>query len=116
MKQSDQWVIFYRDKSTFNWLDDGGPWDAPRTDVEVIVCNHPETGYVNIHGEDYFYFEDEAGGWQAANREDVLLHLIRARYPCVLFGAMMSDAEYREFFRWTQREIEEQYKWRYVKA
>lgn len=114
MKQSEQWIIFYRDKSIFDWQD-GRPWAAPRTGVEVIVCTHPVTGYVNIHRKDYFYYEEASGGWQTAEREDMVLHLIRAELPLVLFGEMMSDEEYREFFRWTQKIVEERYGWKYVK-
>lgn len=97
MKQGEQWVIFYGDGSEFSSAD-GSPWDAPRQDVQIIASSHPMNGYNLVHGQDYFYYEEDRGGFAGCDQFSLYDHLIRAKYPCPLFGRMMSDIDWKSFF------------------
>lgn len=92
------WRIYYEDGSTFS-SDDGSPWDAPRTGVEVIV--HPEGNGLSLMSQsDYYYYEPDRasqwGGWGYCDQFGLILHLQRAKQPLILFGAMVSDSQFSE--------------------
>lgn len=54
------WWIFYGDGSVFSH-EDGSPFAAPRTDVQVIVNEYDcPSGYCLTYGKDYYYWDD---GW-----------------------------------------------------
>ena len=90
MNQGDRWMIFYEDGSTFCCAD-GSPWEAPRTGVQIIVQSKDEkdSDWYQINQFDYYYYEKDRGGWCEAR--DMMLHLLRAEYPCVIFGSMLSN-------------------------
>ena len=96
MTQGDVWRIFYGDGSEFCNAD-GEPWDAPRMNVQAIAVSDDDVGWFLNCGEDYFYFEQERGGWQCGDIHTMHDHLLRARRPLVLFGRMMTDAAWAKF-------------------
>ena len=115
MKQGSEWIICYTNFDIFTWRD-GTPWDAPREHVQIIASSHPERGFLLEHGKEFFYYEEDKGGWYSAFRETMLLHLLRAKQPLVAFGEMMNDADWVKLFTQFKREVvEKQYGWRYVK-
>ena len=92
------WRIYYEDNSVFS-SDDGTPWEAPRTGVEVIV--HSEgNGLSMMSQSDYYYFEPERapqwGGWGYCDQYGLILHMQRAKQPLILFGAMIPDAGFSQ--------------------
>lgn len=91
MKQGERWIIFYTDGTTFTSVD-GEPWDAPRRSVQSIASYKPLNDWYNVNLTDYYYYEKENGGWnEARDLFTVFDHLLRAKYPCVMFGRMLSD-------------------------
>jgi hypothetical protein len=92
------WRIYYDDGSVFS-SEDGDPWDAPRTGVEVIV--HPDgNGLSMMSQSDYYVYEPERagqwGGWNYTDHFGLVLYLQRAKKPLVLFGAMVLDSQFSE--------------------
>jgi hypothetical protein len=99
MKQGERWIIFYTDGTTFTSVD-GEPWDAPRRSVQCIASYRELNDWYHIHGTDYFYYEEEHGGWNDAR--DIFSafdHILRAKYPCLLIGRMLSDEGFAETFK-----------------
>lgn len=90
------WRVYYSDGSVFT-EQDGTPYDAPRTDVQVIA-QEKEGDYEIVHGRDYFYFEESRGGWHTSDIFGAFDHLCRADRQCLLFGRMMADPAWRELF------------------
>jgi hypothetical protein len=89
--------VFYTDGSAFS-SDDGDPWQAPRRGVQAIACSSPDTGFYWLHGESYYTYEQDAGGWHKANMFTMVDHLLRAARPLVIFGQMLSDAQWRKMW------------------
>lgn len=106
MKQGERWIVYYGDFSTFS-CDDGEPWEAPRLDVMAIASYSEKVGFYWIYSADYFYFEADRGGWQKADSFTLWDHLLRAKYPCVLFGRMLSDAHWDELWQRIQKDFGE---------
>ena len=98
MKQGEKWIIYYTDGDKFS-SDDGTAWDAPRRSIQAIASNSPDVGFYWVHGADYFYYEKERGGWQKADMFTLWDHLVRAKYPCIGFGQMLSDQDWRELWK-----------------
>ena len=100
-KQGDRWIIFYTDGSTF-CSSDGTPWQAPRRDVQCVASSKDEkdSDFYLIQQIDYFYYEPNHGGWNdCTDLFSLHDHLLRADYPLVIFGRMLSDAQWKETFR-----------------
>ncbi len=97
MKQGERWIIFYTDGSIFCSAD-GTPWDAPRRSVQRIASCKATKYYAwyNVQSLDYFYWEEAHGGWQGGDGFTMYDHLLRAKYPCVIFGRMLSDEGWKE--------------------
>ncbi len=114
MIQGEKWVVYYTNGDQFT-SEDGTPWDAPRRSIQAIASSSPEVGFYWIYGSDYFYYEEESGGWQKADTFTLWDHLVRAKYPCPGFGRMLSDQGWRDMWKriredfgkkdgWLQRE------------
>ena len=84
-------MIHYDDGSTF----DGDPFDAPRTGVVAITRPDAWVGWVIVHGGDYYCHEPERDGWYCTDMIGMADYLTRCRNPLVLFGRMVSTAQYR---------------------
>lgn len=106
---STEWIIFYEGHEFSS--DDGSPWDAPRQGVQIIAQKDDFLGYTLIHGKDYFYFEEDRGGWSTCDQFGIYDHLIRAEIPCALFGRMMSDQGFQQLFHRVKGELGEKQGW-----
>jgi hypothetical protein len=94
--QGARWIIFYTDRSTF-CSEDGTAWDAPRRGIQSIASvKGSGTDWYNVNMNDYYYYEAENGGWNAGDNFTLFDHLLRADFPCVLFGRMLSDTGWKE--------------------
>ena len=108
MVQGDRWIIFYTDGSTF-CSSDGTPWDAPRRDVQCIAYSKDkkDNDYETIQMFDYFYYEKDHGGWnQCSDLFNMYDHLLRAEYPLVIFGRMLSDTQWSDYYKAVKRYCE----------
>lgn len=93
MKQGDRWIIFYEDGSTF-CTNDGTPWEAPRLGVQSIAQSKDEKDcdWYFTNQFDQYYYEEKRGGWcEARDLLTVMQHLLRARFPCIIFGSMVNN-------------------------
>lgn len=91
-----KWRIYYADGSTFS-DSDGSPFEAPRQDVQVITYLNPNTGkYDRLSQADYYYYEPECcdWGWWHCSPQGMMLHLLRAKSPLILFGAMVLTKQF----------------------
>lgn len=93
---AEWWRIYYEDESTFS-SDDGSPFEAPRTGVQVIAYRDGD-GVSLLSQADYYYYEPERadGGWWHCSPEGMTLHLIRARRPLIVFGSMIKLDKFTE--------------------
>ena len=89
------WAIYYGDGSIFT-DEDGSPFDAPRTNVQIIVEKHPRLGWELFSQSEYFYYEPETRGFYHADIFTVFSVLIRSKAPLILFGQMISDEKFEE--------------------
>ena len=90
------WWRVYTTAGVFT-SEDGEPFDAPRTDVQIIVQGK-DGSYEIVHGKDYFYWEPATGGWHGTDIFGAFDHLIRSQRQCLLIGRMMADDEWRTLF------------------
>jgi hypothetical protein len=89
------WRVYYSDRVFTDA--DGEPFDAPRTDAQVVV-QEKDGDYELVHGRDYFYYEPERGGWHCSDIFGAFDHLIRSNRQCLLIGRMMSDPDWKALF------------------
>ena len=63
------WTVYYGNRSTFT-DEDGSPFEAPRTDVQVILQTHEASpsGYCLTFGKTYYSWEDGQGWWPTDER------------------------------------------------
>ena len=91
------WRIYYADGSVFTDAD-GTPWDAPRTGVQAIAQPNERVGWSILHSADSYYWEEEYT-WNKADEYTKWDHLIRAKYPLLIFGRMMGWDAYQEVLK-----------------
>lgn len=89
------WRVYYGNGETFT-SDQGGAHDAPRTDVQIIAQQDQSMGWELLSSSDYYYYEEDRRNWYIADVFTIFDHLIRAKYPVILFGRMISDDEFTE--------------------
>lgn len=90
------WRIYYANGKTFS-SEDGSPFSAPRTGVQVISYLNPNTGKIDrLSQADYYYYEPECTdwGWWHCSPQGMVLHLIRAKTPLILFGEMVKTEQF----------------------
>lgn len=86
------WRVYYDDGSVYT--QDSSPYDIPRTGVQAIAQPTERTGWHILHSADAYYWEEEYG-WNKADEYTKWDHLIRAKYPLLVFGRMMSWEAYQ---------------------
>lgn len=60
-----EWRIYYGDGSTFDNTQ-GTPFEAPPTDVQVIVHPSKDNGLLALHNWDWYYYQDNMG-WRGTD-------------------------------------------------
>ena len=113
MKQGDRWLIFYTNGSIFSSAE-GEPWDAPRQGVLAVASckDKAECDWYLLQQVERYYFEADKGGWNDCPDDSTFwLHFFRARCPCVVFGEMMSDANWKTGIRRVTRYCEKYREW-----
>jgi hypothetical protein len=90
------WAIYYGDGSKYTSMD-GSPFDAPRTDVQIIAFKNNQMGWEILSQSDYYYYEPKAHCWCiAADQFNVFDVLVRVKKPIILFGRWLSQAAFRK--------------------
>ena len=95
-----KWTIYYGDFSTFS-NQDGTPWSAPGLDVQVIVIESEDHGWMTQAGDDYYVWDCRGGEtrWWGVDRAALDEYLFY--YPghkCALMGRMTSSKEFDKIF------------------
>ncbi len=101
------WRIYYDDGSVFTDAD-GSPYDAPRTGVQAIAQPNETVGWYILTSADAFYWEEEREGWNKADEYTKWDHLIRAKYPLLVFGRMMATPDYKKLVDKIRAELPKQ--------
>jgi len=90
------WAIYYGDGSKFTDLD-GSPFDAPRTNVQIIAFKNNQMGWEILSQSDYYYFEDGGHGFCIAPDQFTLFDvLVRVFKPLIFFGRWLSQEDFRK--------------------
>lgn len=82
------WRIYYGDGSTY----DGPVEDAPARNVQIIAQADPDHGWIALSGTDYYIWRGDR--WFGVNADALYDYLIDPGWKKVLFGRMLSSAEY----------------------
>jgi hypothetical protein len=92
------WVVFYDDGSTFS-SDDGGPEDAPKDGVLVVVVSDIATGRTMWHSADYYCWHKE-GEWVPHNQRGLDRYLSLDDEPGIyLAGYSVPNATWQKIYR-----------------
>ncbi|MHA2266120.1 MAG: hypothetical protein ACXAEN_27310 [Candidatus Thorarchaeota archaeon] len=94
------WKIYYSDGSTFS-DQDGTPWRAPGLDVQVIVLEDEQNGWMIQAHDDYYIWDDRGDGarWWGVDRAALDEYLFY--YPghkCALMGRRISSKEFDKIY------------------
>lgn len=99
-----EWRIYYDDGTVFT-NEDGTPWEAPRTGVQVIAQPNPTVGWYILHSADSYYWEEDREGWSKADEYTKWDHLVRAYTPLLIFGRQISDESYRIILKKVRKDL-----------
>lgn len=89
------WAIYYGDGSIFTSAD-GDPFNAPRTNVQIIAFKNNQMGWEILSQSDYYYYEKDGHGWCIATDQfNVFDVLVRVNRPLILFGRWLSQDEFK---------------------
>lgn len=94
------WKIYYSDGSTFS-DQDGTPWIAPARDVQVIVIDDRDHGWMTQAGDDYYVWDDRGDGarWWGVDNFGMYDYLIDPGYKRVLTGRRIPRDQFNEIFK-----------------
>lgn len=95
-----RWRIYYGDGSVYS-EQDGSPFEAPTTNVQVIAQSDTSsaTGRILIHtrltGEGYYCWRDDGYGWDNHDQAGFFDYLFNYRGPkAVIFGRTILTEKY----------------------
>lgn len=92
-----KWMIYYGDGTRFTW-EDGSPYDAPRTNVQIICTEETETGWELQSDNDYYYYDADIDVWFGADQFAVFDVLIRCKRPLIFFGRYIPTDDFKALF------------------
>ena len=88
-----KWKIYYGDGSTY-----GGPVeDAPARNVQVIIVEDKDAGWITQAGTDYYIWN--RGRWWGVDLFGMYDYLIEDGWKRVLFGRTLAKDEYQAIFK-----------------
>ena len=82
-----QWRVYYGDGSTFS-NEQGGPENAPTTNVICIAYYDEDNRRKICHSNDYYWFD---GYWHGGDTFGLWDYLARGGFCVVKFGRSVSD-------------------------
>ena len=94
-----RWKIYYSDGSVSN-NDATAASITKRMDVQVIVQDNNDNGWVTLSGHDYYVFDDRGGGprWFGVDIFGLHHYLLQPGSKYVLFGTMIDNRRFDEIF------------------
>lgn len=100
------WIIVYGDYTTYT-SEDGSHWDAPATNVQVILITDPDHRWEPLYGGAGYYIWVD-GGWRMADDAFALHDYLCLPGPRkVLFGRTLSRKEWRTLLHWATTQLGE---------
>jgi len=103
------WSVYYSD-DTVAASAEYTPFELPRrTDVQVIVQDNVNHGWVTRCGHDFYVWDDRGGGWRwwNATYSGLMQYLMKPGRKCVLFGYEIDKAQYNAIFNRARAEFGE---------
>ena len=88
----ERFAIYYGDGSV---VYDGDPFEAPRTNVQLIAFKNSQLGWELMSQSDYYYYEAESHGWCITDQFGMYDVLTRSKQPLILFGRWLSQEDYK---------------------
>jgi len=103
-----RWRIYYGPESGHSTFSDkdGSPFQAPATDVQVVVQESERTakGYVLYHHKESWYWKPEVGWW-CCDEAGLWDYLMTYRGPkAILFGRNIRDDDFWTIVQRAERE------------
>lgn len=89
-----KWKIFYIDGSEFG-NEDGNPEDAPGSGVAAIAHEDKEVGVLIHHGENFYCFAEQYGGWVGMDYWGLSQYLARPGFKIIKLGEGMDLNAYK---------------------
>lgn len=87
-----RWKVYYSDGSTYSDLD-GGPEQAPKTGVAILLQENPVVGHKIEYGLDFYCFWGTH--WRASDNFGLWDYLSQPGYKVVLFGRWVNNDEFK---------------------
>lgn len=91
----NKWIIYYGDDTKFTW-EDGTPFDAPRTNIQVIAVEEGELGWQLTSDSDYYYYDEDLDVWFHADQFAIFDILIRCKHPLIFFGRYIPTDDFKK--------------------
>jgi hypothetical protein len=99
------WEVYYGDGSTFgvlperleDYYEDSSPEDAPARNVQVILQEDPDIGWVTLSSSDYYIWKGDR--WVGVDFTGLILYLIDPGWKKVLVGETITHKEFKEIFK-----------------
>ena len=103
-----RWRIYYGDRTTYG-SQDGSPFDAPSTNVQVVIKETPRSKvrpWVPLFGHDHYMWSTDPGvTWSACDWAGLFDYLMTYKGPkAVLFGRTLRDESFWELLKWAKSE------------
>jgi len=97
-----RWAILYRDGSVFTSAD-GGPFDAPRTEVQMIFQEDKRVDVTTVRSPWGFWKWE--GAWVGVDREGQWQHMVGWPQPLILFGSFLTQPDWAEMQQVIERTL-----------
>ena len=100
------WQIYYSDGSVIS-SDEATPYNLiQRVDVQVIIQEHPDKGWIGLSGYDYFMWDDRGGGfkWFRGDLFGLYHYLTTPGKKAVLLGTWVDDEVYNGIMEQVQKD------------
>ena len=94
------WKIYYSDKSIVSSQQATPSSIARRLDVQVIIQDSRDHGWVTLSGYDFYIWDDRGGGpkWFGVDQFGLHHYWLQPGWHCVLFGTMIDKRKFAEIF------------------
>lgn len=91
-----EWRIFYADGSTFS-NENGAPFDATPSGVQIIVIHEPEIGRYILAKKDFYWWDNARGRWFGGDQGGFYQYMLLRKGPkYVVFGEYIANSEYKQ--------------------
>lgn len=101
------WRIYYSDNTTIS-SEEHTPFSLDkRADIQVIIQDSPEHGWVTVCGDHFYVWDDRGSGpkWWGVDRFGLDHYLLQPGEKCVIFGISIDNDRFREIFNRATAEL-----------